>query len=201
MEFVPISIVGLPGAGKTALLNRFAKDGYRVRNEPIQRWTKNGTLAGLYSQIPAQYLAAQHNVLNDMAVYYDSSDNKLCGLTLIERSPWEGVNVFAKLQRDSNLLSEFQFESLEIALATKSNLRKPKLILYINEDPEVCLFRIQNRQRIKEQQVTIEYLQHLQLYYENWLRDWFSEVRIVRVKTATEGLVFLQSYLKSYQLW
>lgn len=157
MTFI-LSIMGNIGSGKSTLIHNLNDLGYNVVQEPIHKW---GDWLDLFYQNPSKYaFSFQMKVLID----FEFDDIKQ-SLTIVERSPLESKEVFAK-----TLLQDKKINTLEYDLLCNYHDKiawKPNAILYLKLSPEECMNRINKRSRECETGISLEYLKQLhQNYYE-----------------------------------
>jgi deoxyadenosine/deoxycytidine kinase len=155
-----ISIVGNIGSGKSTLLTKLQSDGKSVVFEPVSQWT---ALSEFYKDQNKWALALQIQIL-------DSFVNNPCNNynVIVERSPWESLNIFAQYLANKNILCEIEMNILK-SINQKIGW-EPDVYIYVDTCPKKCMERIKNRGRECEECIDIEYIKELDdLYKDNIL--------------------------------
>ena len=152
-----ISITGNIGCGKSVILNdlRSLSD-VQIVEEPVEEWRP--FLEAFYTD-PSKYsFQLQQEILQ---TYKHIAKSQYTDM-IVERNPFESVNVFAKvLFEDQNLTLE-EYESLK-----KESVWKPDRIVYLRSSPEICLERSQKRNRSNEVSgIDLRYIQKIHREYE-----------------------------------
>ena len=169
-----ILVEGNIGAGKTEFLKQF-KDikEVDVLEEPVEKW-KNldgiNLLKDLYQE-PAKYSSLfQYYVFLTQLEQHWQCNKKL---KIMERSLFSARYCFVEnLKRNKSIhTSEYNvlvawFDFLTQNLDIFMNI---DLIIYLKTSPEVVFTRIQKRNRVEEQAMSLTYLQNLHDVHEEWL--------------------------------
>lgn len=101
--------------------------------------------------------------------------------TILDRSIYDDVNVFARALRDTSKLSQRDYDTYtDLANLFLMSLPAPQLFLYVRASPEALLDRIRKRGLQLDQGVTKAYLSLIDLYYEEWLQT-FSMCPILKI--------------------
>lgn len=196
-----IAIDGNIGAGKTTFLEKL-EEKYKSRNdiiilkEPVEKWMsikdiKGESVLENYYKDPKTYsfmfqVMVFQTILEDLKKAYE---NKECKIIICERSIASALNVFTKMLHEDEYINmiEYKVYTNFYTRCIKETFY-PNEIYYLDIPADVCYQRVLARQREGETNITIEYLQKCEKYYE----DWFSKekrIKITRVKDP-DGFVF-----------
>ena len=152
-----ISITGNIGCGKSAILNdlRTLFD-LQIVEEPVEEWRP--FLEAFYTD-PSKYsFQLQQEILQ---TYKHIAKSQYTDM-IVERNPFESVNVFAKVLFEDQHLNLEEYESL-----MKEPVWKPDRTVYLRSSPEVCIQRIQKRNRSNEVSgIDLQYLSKIHREYE-----------------------------------
>lgn len=176
-QFV-VTLEGNIGCGKTTFCEHLKtlltgdKMNIITFSEPLELWTNlNGEnlLEKMYGDPTTWATSFQSFALltmpkNHLKTHYP-------GVSILERSIQSSRYCFMELHKDNNrinktnaqILSQW-FDFLENTLQLSIDLT-----IYIKTQPHVTLKRIKKRNRMGENNITLEYLQKLHEYHENWL--------------------------------
>lgn len=178
-----ITIDGNIGSYKTSILNYLHKN-YKlsVDLEPVENW--NEYLNKMYENNSYNSYNFQICVWMDRCWIQEKSDNVLI---FMERSPYFIKNVFVEKALEDNSITEEQYYVLQNLHKKTEQLWKPKLSIYLNSNPEMCMQRITKRGRISEKNITLEYIKRLDELHINALNK-NEEILIIDVenKSITE---------------
>ncbi len=177
-----ISTEGNIGAGKTTLLKMLEKnDMFKVIYEPVEDWlsvTDNNGLSifeHFYNNkekycFPFQMLALQTRFENIMKAVKEHTGK----IIILERSIYTDYEIFAKLAKKYNQMSDIEmhiyerFHKFMCQLGDHIDFSK---ILYLRVSPETCHKRIKMRNRSGEDNIDISYLVDLHQAHEEWLKN------------------------------
>jgi thymidylate kinase/transposase InsO family protein len=171
---IRISIEGNIGCGKSTVLAQLLElqgqpfwDEWHMLPEPVAEW--HNLLGPFYSAPPdtsSKHTAAtvlQVAVLNSYALHMP--DPVVAPLAITERSPWSSLAVFLPAQRLPSSMEEVVRQTAHHMHASLDNAL-PTALIYLDVDPEVCLKRVEQRQRPGEAGVTLDYLRTLHQQYD-----------------------------------
>ena len=150
-----VSIVGNIGCGKSTLISSLETQGYNVFYEPVHKWY---ALKLFYDNIPKWAFALQIQILDS---FHDVAKSNI----VVERSPWESLNVFAKHLVDNNLMSSVEMDILKSVHSKMGWM--PDIFIYIKTKPEKCIQRIKKRNRECESNIEDQYIKDLHDLYEH----------------------------------
>ena len=90
---------------------------------------------------------------------------------VIDRSIYSDKNIFAKLLHEDGMMTdtEYQIYTDMWTWIQSQWCIEPEKIIYIKTPPEICLKRINERNRGEESSIPLEYLQKLHNLHEEWL--------------------------------
>ena len=169
-----VSIEGNIGSGKSTVIASLASSAhahaFETFVEPVDEW---GDLLDLFYSSPAEWaLAFSLKVL--MSFRAPAAHEGNC---LVERSPLACRHVFSQLLYNDGSLTQQEwdlFKEYHDVLAWK-----PDCIVYVDTPVEVCMARVQHRDRVSERGLDVEYLKRVEFQYLNVLR--FVDVPVVRL--------------------
>jgi deoxyadenosine/deoxycytidine kinase len=160
-----VAVEGNIGAGKTTLLNQL-KDWpmAECQEEPIDSWTNvaNNNLLDLMYKQPKKYtfhfqvLAALKQPILQVSK----------PIQIVERSLISQLYCFGANALKRNDITPLEFELLSQLFNRCITWQTPDLIIYLKSSPEMALKRIQNRNRIEENNITLDYLSDIHQLHE-----------------------------------
>lgn len=189
-----ISIEGNIGAGKSTLLERIEKRAIekKAKNihiipESLDIWDKikegEKTILELFYEnkkkyaVPFQMLTFLTITYNLMGEIQKLGKNKT---VIVERSPISNIAVFAKMLYDDKIIGEAEWSILKYMA---NGLMMPvDKIVYLRSRPDDCMARVRQRGREGEETITLEYLEKVHKYHE----DWLVEVQHETIETPDE---------------
>lgn len=165
-----VAIAGNIGAGKSSLTsllsNYFKWESFyeRVDDNPylsdfyedMRRWSFNLQVFFLSSRFAHQRRieALPHSVVQDRSIYEDAE-------------------IFARNLNEMGLMTKRDYENYrELYLLMTSYLRPPDLLVYLRASVPTLVRHIQARGREFESSIRIEYLERLDVHYENWVANY-----------------------------
>ncbi|XP_023240350.1 thymidine kinase 2, mitochondrial-like [Centruroides sculpturatus] len=168
-----IAVEGNIGSGKTTLLQYFSNfPSTTVIQEPVERWRNiNGyNLLDLMYQEPTRWsLTFQTYVQLTMLQNHKKVSNT--NIKLMERSIYSAKYCFVENLYQSGLMPKVEYlvltEWFNWLISNKD--LKIDLIVYLRTKPEVAYKRIQERCRIEEKAISMDYLKSLHDLHEKWL--------------------------------
>ena len=176
-------IEGNIGAGKSTLIERLkqtlettnTKVNIKFLTEPIDTWTNYygvNMLNEFYQNkntnaFKFQWLAFM-SVYKQIMESYGNYDILIC-----ERSPHTVRHIFIEMLREDGCLDEIEYKLLTDFIDTvleHTNFPEHKFI-FLDESTQTCLERIQQRGRIEEKDINIDYLKNLKKWHDKYLLD------------------------------
>lgn len=189
MNKIIISIEGNIGAGKSTLL-KLLNDRYGDRietmQEPVESW-RNYIIAETGERInildmfysnPKKYAYLFQTIVfktfteNLLSKFYGSDK---C-IFIIERSLSSALKVFCEMLYESDNLTNIEFDCLrDLRRLINTQIIMPLCVtrkyIYLRVTPEICMSRIQNRNRPEEATMTMDYLEKIHEKHEVWLSE------------------------------
>jgi deoxyadenosine/deoxycytidine kinase len=174
-----ISIEADIGGGKSTflkMLNEKYPDLFCVIYEPLDEWLKTSEEVGdnilglLYKDIDRWAYTFQHNAFltRVQKIENERDDSKII---VTERSVISDYNVFAKMLRDDRHINDIEYKIYLnwMEFLNKKHNTIPDKIVYLRTDPKVAHSRLMKRNRNEEKGVSLEYLEKVNKYHEDWL--------------------------------
>lgn len=176
-DFHYYAVAGNIGAGKSSLTTLLAKH-YKWRAyyesvddnpyltdfyEDMRRWSFNLQVYFLSSRFRSQkeMVNARQSFIQDRTIYED-------------------IEIFAKNLYEMGLMSKRDFENYSnLFREMVSFLTPPDLLIYLRADVPTLVRQIQQRGRDYESTIRIEYLERLNLLYEDWIKRYPHEKLII----------------------
>jgi deoxyadenosine/deoxycytidine kinase len=166
-----IAVAGNIGAGKTTLAARLAK--HYAWEACFESVDDNPYLKDFYMDMPRWSFHLQIYFLNSrFKQVLRVKKNPMP--TIQDRTIYEDAYVFAHNLRESNLMSERDFENYQdVFKAMIQFIEPPDLLIYLRADLPKLKNQIQQRGRSFEQNIPDEYLLNLNKHYENWVQNHY----------------------------
>ena len=172
-----IIIEGNIGSGKTTFVNYISKNfnDATVNYEPVEKWQ---------SYKDEQDINLLNNFYNDQQRWGYTFQNmafmtrvkdliKPCDTKykFIERSIYTDRNCFALNCYETGKINKMEWEIYTDWFNWLSNSFdvKPDGYIYLRVKPDICLERINKRNRQEESGIPIEYLENIHIKHDNWL--------------------------------
>lgn len=153
---MPVCVIdGNIGAGKSTALNELARRGYRTISEDVDNWKPY--LERFYADKRRWSFTLQVKILKSMTARRAESDE----ITFVERSV-DSSMVFADIEREHGYVSEAEYDLL-MKLKARLTRDQPRVFnVYVHAPIDVCLKRIERRNRSYEKNIGSEYLAHIE---------------------------------------
>lgn len=177
-----ISIEGNIGVGKSTfiekvLVNNF--DDCEKVSEPVEIWKtltdeNDKNILELFYNDKKRWAYSFQNIacITRMMKIEEMIRNSERKYIFLDRSLGTDYNVFEKMLYDNGVITEIEHKMYNLwCLFYKNYVRENNKIIYIylKCDPKICLERINKRNRIEEKLISIDYLEKLNEYHDNWL--------------------------------
>jgi deoxyguanosine kinase len=192
MVFIVV-VDGLIASGKSSVLRLLSsKYGYLVEQQRVSDWTLLKPFyenPKLYAE-PLQYqiLESYHKIWQN----YQEGSNKKIGkknssltrvsLVLLEAFSLSSFEVFAKMLQDDGVINDEKIQEIEtFARENQKSRLYPNIFFYLDCDPKKCMERIKIRARPGEENIQLQYMERLSLYYENFIQNYKEKMNIVRL--------------------
>jgi deoxyadenosine/deoxycytidine kinase len=179
-------IEGNIGAGKSTFLQMLSNHFPQAVciPEPCDKWQNiqgHNLLDAFYKDTKRWAYSMLSYVMMTVVQQFQNSVSPAFNLYFMERSLYSGKYCFFK-----NLTAAGMLNNLEQAMYANSwdwfnkQMPKPRGIIYLQTNPEVCHNRMKARARAEEDVVSLEYLQTLHDRHENWLvsKEWSDKEEI-----------------------
>lgn len=171
MKLKHIVISGNIGVGKTTLAEKLAKKyNWKILLEEVDN---NPYLDDFYKSMKSWSFHLQIFFLNSRFKQIQNI-SKTNNTIIQDRSIYEDYEVFTKNLFDSGILLKREFKNYKRLYNTIIEYVKvPDLLIYIrNKNINNIVNNIKKRNRKFEKKINTEYLKNLNIYYENWIKNY-----------------------------
>jgi len=165
-----ILVAGNIGSGKTSLTERIGERlGWRTAYESV---ADNPYLPNFYADMRSwsfhlQIFFLGHRAQQQIDMWTDPRS------AIIDRSIYEDAYIFARALYHLGNLSELDYNSYrQVFDLVVKGLPSPSLLVYLNAPVSVLMERIRRRAREIETGITDDYLNLLNSFYEDWIRNF-----------------------------
>ena len=165
-----IAVAGNIGSGKTTLTGMLAKHyGWEAMYESVEN---NPYLASYYEDMQRWSFNLQVYFLNNR--FRQVIDIRKRSKTVIQdRTIYEDAYIFAPNLHDMQLMATRDFENYASLFELMAQfLQAPDLLIYLHADTSTLVSQIQKRGREYEKTISLDYLQHLNERYEEWISNY-----------------------------
>ncbi len=172
-----IAIAGNIGAGKSSLTGLLAQHfGWQAFYESVD---DNPYLADFYEDMLRWSFNLQIYFLSSR--FRHQKDMLQKDISLVQdRTIYEDVEIFAKNLHQMSLMSDRDFNNYEALFHEMSYyLRPPDLLIYLRAQVPTLVRQIQQRGRVYENSIRIDYLERLNNLYEDWIGRYPHEKLII----------------------
>jgi deoxyadenosine/deoxycytidine kinase len=163
-----VSIIGNIGAGKSTLLKELSSKGYKVVFEPVDQWT---FLPQFYKNMKRWSFTLQVEILH-------SFHNLNTKNAIVERSPWEATNIFARNLYENEYMTLSEYNLIQ---NMTNRYKMPELFVYLKSTPSTCIERIKKRNRTCETSISEEYISKLHTLYEASVKELEKSNNVIHV--------------------
>lgn len=172
-----IAIAGNIGAGKSSLTGLLAQHfGWQAFYESVD---DNPYLADFYEDMLRWSFNLQIYFLSSRFRHQKDMLQKEISLVQ-DRTIYEDVEIFAKNLHQMSLMSDRDFNNYEALFHEMSYyLRPPDLLIYLRAQVPTLVRQIQQRGRVYENSIRIDYLERLNNLYEDWIGRYPHEKLII----------------------
>ena len=184
-KIIVISVDGNIGSGKSTLV-KFLKCKYNnlcFLDEPVDEWlclidNNNENILHKFYNDKTRYSYLFQNFAfitrANILLKKINSFKNIFGQKIIitERSVETDRNIFAKMLYDSNNLTDLEYKIYNYWYKNLYPDIKVKNIIYLKTDPNVAFERIKKRNRKEEEGVSIDYINDVHKYHEEWLNNY-----------------------------
>lgn len=165
-----VAVAGNIGVGKSTLVSMLGKNlGWEPFFEPE---TENPYLPDFYKDMKAWAFQSQVFFLTHrLRIHRRLIDHPTS--VIQDRSVYEDAEVFARNLYRQKQMSERDYETYqELYHVLSEFLPPPDLVLYLRASVETLQRRIRRRGRDYESKISPDYLEQLNLLYEDWVEDF-----------------------------
>ncbi|ARF08290.1 deoxynucleoside kinase [Catovirus CTV1] len=187
-----ISIEGNIGVGKSTLVNMLKElfqDNVEIIFEPIEDWINivdddgKNILETFYNDKKRwSYTFQNVAYITRMNKIVEALNNSTKKYIILDRSLDADLNTFAKMLYDDKFISEIEWNAYnKWNKFFFDNFGKEfnHQIIYLRCDPKVCQKRILKRGRKSEENISIQYLESVHKYHEEWLINKAKNVIVI----------------------
>lgn len=166
-----IAITGNIGAGKTTLTQMLGEHyGWEVLYEAVEG---NPYLADFYQDMERWAFNLQIYFLNSRFAQVQKIRSLTYTTVVQDRTIYEDAYIFARNLYDSGILTDRDYRSYLMLFDTMiQSVPAPDLMIYLKADLPKLKLQIRKRGRDFESDISEEYLQNLNTYYENFVNSY-----------------------------
>jgi len=174
-----IAIEGNIGVGKSTFTNiiKNTYDKSLVVSEPVDMWlnikskSDENILGLFYKDIPRWGYTFQNLAYVTRMMKIQDGIHSHKDIIFLDRSLGTDKNVFEKMLYDDKIITniEHQMYQLWCDFYKKNIYSKDEFIVYLRCNPKTSYERIKKRGREEEKNISLEYLEKLHKYHEDWL--------------------------------
>jgi deoxyadenosine/deoxycytidine kinase len=178
-----ISIDGNIGSGKSTIINnlknQFVNENYIIFiEEPVDEWIKikdsGKNILEKFYEDPIKYafpfqmmaLITRFHTINEIIKKNPKA------LIITERSLYTDKYIFAKMLFESNKMNTIEYQIYNKWFSKFMQKLPEHKYIYISSDPNICFERIQERNRVGEDKIDIDYLTSCNQYHN----DMFNKI-------------------------
>ena len=187
-----VLVAGNIGTGKTSLAERLGERlGWRTAFESV---IDNPYLGDFYQDMNAWSFHLQvyflgHRAQQHLELVKDSNS------AIADRSIYEDVKIFARALYQQGSLSERDYRSYQrVFKLIADHLPEPDLLIYLIAPPEILQKRIEERGRAIESGISLEYLQLLDSFYDDWMST-FNLCPVLKIRSDDLDFVHKKGHL------
>ena len=165
-----IAIAGNIGSGKTTLAGLLARHyNWEAHYEDVE---SNPYLNNFYEDMQRWSFNLQIYFLNSR--FRQVVDIRTSGKTVIQdRTIYEDANIFAPNLHAMGLMSSRDFKNYSSLFELMSSfIQPPDLLIYLRAGVPTLVQQIQKRGREYENSIRLDYLNHLNKRYEDWIEGY-----------------------------
>jgi deoxyadenosine/deoxycytidine kinase len=193
-----ISIEGNIGSGKSTLLKNlkdYFKDNSKVifLQEPVDEWNKikdiNGkTMLEKFYENQQKYSFAFQMMayISRLSILKKCIEENPDSIIITERCLNTDRYVFAKMLYDDGKIEDVEYQIYLNWFDHFSYLQHTQKIVYLKTDSNICIERINKRNRLGENNIPLEYLQNCEKYHENMLNEINNQKLIINTNIDTD---------------
>ena len=166
--------------------------------EPVDVWqnTAGHNILKLFYDNPSTNAFLLQSVIHLSKLSQLCSTSLLKPIRLIERSMINSQHVFAKVLAKNGFLKPAEIDVLNAWIDSfqRHNPAAAKVdyIIYLKTTPEVCLDRLNQRSRLAETKISIDYLQEIHSTHEEWIRSILTSGNFLPKVIEVDGLLSIE---------
>jgi deoxyadenosine/deoxycytidine kinase len=166
-----IAIVGNIGAGKTTLTQMLGEHyKWDVMYEAVEG---NPYLASFYQDMERWAFNLQIYFLNSRFAQVQQIRSTTYATVIQDRTIYEDAYIFARNLYESEIMSERDYQTYLLLFNSIINtVSQPDLLIYLKADIPKLVSQIRKRGRDFESDISTEYLESLNLYYEDFAKNY-----------------------------
>ena len=165
-----IAVAGNIGAGKTTLTELLSKH-YKWIPQ-FEDVDHNPYLMDFYDDMPRWSFNLQIYFLNSRLKQL-LEIQRGTETIIQDRTIYEDANIFAPNLHDMNLMSKRDYDNyFEFFQTLKSMVEPPDLLIYLKASVPTLVYQIQKRGREYEENIRLDYLKKLNVYYEKFISEY-----------------------------
>ncbi|MCE7038939.1 deoxynucleoside kinase [Dyadobacter sp. CY312] len=166
-----IAIVGNIGAGKTTLTQMLgAHYKWDVMYEAVEG---NPYLASFYEDMERWAFNLQIYFLNSRFAQVQQIRSTTYATIIQDRTIYEDAYIFARNLYESQIMSERDYQTYLLLFNSIINtVSQPDLLIYLKADIPKLVSQIKKRGRDFESDISTEYLESLNVYYEDFAKNY-----------------------------
>jgi deoxyadenosine/deoxycytidine kinase len=204
----PVVVHGSIGAGKTTILTKIERHGFKVLFEDLDSWrdVKGHNLLEEYYKDPSRlaYVFQSEivrsryqqfvNLINDKEWLNSTGPDTMefghlrIKIVFTERDHLSSLKVFSKRLLEANMMLPVEYAHMEM-WCEMLGMPVSRHIFYLFTSPTECMDRIQKRDRPEEKKggVDMSLLEGIDAYYLKWLKeDFHLQVQYIQSFTLDE---------------
>jgi deoxyadenosine/deoxycytidine kinase len=166
-----IAIVGNIGAGKTTLTQMLGEHyKWDVMYEAVEG---NPYLASFYQDMERWAFNLQIYFLNSRFAQVQQIRSTTYATVIQDRTIYEDAYIFARNLYESEIMSERDYQTYLLLFNSIINtVSQPDLLIYLKADIPKLVSQIRKRGRDFESDISTEYLESLNVYYEDFAKNY-----------------------------
>lgn len=176
-----VSVEGNIGVGKSTFINILKSkwNDCEVVSEPVDMWKDLTNTDGknilqiFYENIPRWAYSFQNVAcITRMMKIEDAIRTSNCKYIFLDRSLGTDKNVFEAMLHDNGQMNKIEHSMYNLWCDFYHQYVRPQddqIYIYLKASPKICADRITKRGRIEEESITLEYLEGLNKYHDEWL--------------------------------
>ena len=206
-----ISVEGNIGSGKSTLLENLRKYYENNKNvvflkEPVDEWENikdkfgNTMLQKFYSDQKRYSFSFQMMAfISRLVLLKDTIKQNKDAIIITERSLITDKSVFAKMLYDMGNIEDVEYQIYVKWFEYFVSEFPISKIIYVNCDPEICFNRINERSRIGENEITLDYLNKCNDYHNNMILSFCKKTDVALLEL--DGNINIKQNNDKLELW